>query len=132
MQFPLRLARDRLEPALPLHNKLTLGGLVEITGRQHALALFGDINVIGSHCCCVAPPEFNAVPVSLVHQPCGHGAGDEHEHRIKYDEPDRRICDGQPVCFESYLCLNHAGRVTLLCHDSEALPFRKTLTFLAP
>jgi hypothetical protein len=54
----------------------------------------------------VAPPEFNAVPVSLVHQPCSHGADDEHEHRIKYNEPDRRICNGRPMRFESYLWLH--------------------------
>jgi hypothetical protein len=54
----------------------------------------------------VAPPEFNAVPISLVHQPCSHGADDEDKHRIKHNEPDRRSCDGPPVRFESYWWLH--------------------------
>jgi hypothetical protein len=69
------------------------------------LALICDISIVSFHCCSVAP-EFNAVPVSLVDQPCSHGAGHEHEHRIKYNEPDRRTCEGRPVRFESYLCLH--------------------------
>jgi hypothetical protein len=43
---------------------------------------------------------------SLVHQPCSQGADDEDEHRIKHNEPDRRVCNGGPVRFESYLCLH--------------------------
>jgi hypothetical protein len=43
---------------------------------------------------------------SLVHQPCSQGADDESEHGTKYNEPDRRICDGRPVHFESYFCLH--------------------------
>ncbi len=54
--------------------------------------------------CCVAPLDFNAA--SLVHQPCGQDADDEDEHRIKYNEPDRRICNGRLMRFESYLCLH--------------------------
>jgi hypothetical protein len=42
----------------------------------------------------------------LVHQPCSQDADDENEHRIKYNEPDRRICNGWPVRFESHLCLH--------------------------
>jgi hypothetical protein len=54
----------------------------------------------------VAPSDFNVASFSLVHQPCSQGADDESEHRIKYNEQDRRICDGRPVRFESYLCLH--------------------------
>ena len=43
---------------------------------------------------------------SLLHQICSQGADDEREHRIKYYEPDRCICDGRPVRFESHLCLH--------------------------
>ena len=42
----------------------------------------------------------------LVHQTCSQGADDEAEHRAKYYEPDRCICDGRPVRFESHLCLH--------------------------
>ena len=56
--------------------------------------------------CCVTPPEFNAASFSLVHQPCSQDADDEDEHRIKYNEPDRRICNGRPMRFESYLWLH--------------------------
>ena len=42
----------------------------------------------------------------LLHQTCSQGADDETEHRIKYYEPDRCICDGRPVRFESHLCLH--------------------------
>jgi hypothetical protein len=43
---------------------------------------------------------------SLLHQICSQGADDEGEHRIKDYEPDRCICDGRPVRFESHLCLH--------------------------
>jgi hypothetical protein len=67
---------------------------------------FAEITSLAFILCCVAPPDFNAACFSLVHQPCSHGADDEHEHRIKYNEPDRRTCEGRPVRFESYLCLH--------------------------
>ena len=54
----------------------------------------------------MTPPEFNAASFSLVHQPCSQDADDEDEHRIKYNEPDRRICNGRPMRFESYLWLH--------------------------
>ena len=60
--------------------------------------------LLASHLCCVTPLDFNAA--SLVHQPCGQDADDENEHRIKYDEPDRRISGGRPMRCESYLCLH--------------------------
>ena len=42
----------------------------------------------------------------LVHQTCSQDADDEAEHRAKYYEPDRCICDGRPVRLESDLCLH--------------------------
>ena len=51
-------------------------------------------------------PDFNAASFSLVHQPCSQDADDEDEHRIKYNEPDRRSCNGRPMRFERYLCLH--------------------------
>jgi hypothetical protein len=54
----------------------------------------------------VTLPDFNAASFSLVHQPCSQDADDEDEHRIKYNEPDRRICNGRPMRFESYLWLH--------------------------
>ena len=42
----------------------------------------------------------------VVHQTCGQGADDEAEHRAKYYEPDRCVCDGRAVRFESHLCLH--------------------------
>jgi len=56
--------------------------------------------------CCVTLPDFNAACVSLVHQTCSQSADDEDERRIKYYEPDRRICDGRSMRFESHLCLH--------------------------
>ena len=37
---------------------------------------------------------------------CSQGADDDAEHRAKYYEPDRCICDGRPVRVESHLCLH--------------------------
>jgi hypothetical protein len=54
----------------------------------------------------VTPRDFNAASFSLVHQPCSQDADDEDEHRIKYNEPDRRICNGRPMRFETYLWLH--------------------------
>jgi hypothetical protein len=54
----------------------------------------------------VTSPYFNAASFSLVDQPCSQGADNEPEHRIKYNEPDRRICDSRPVCLQSHLCLH--------------------------
>jgi len=53
-----------------------------------------------------AASNFNATRFPLVHQPCSQDADDENEHRIKYNEPDRRICNGRPVRFESHLWLH--------------------------
>jgi hypothetical protein len=52
-------------------------------------------------------PKFNAACFSLGHQPCSQGsADDEAEHRIKYNEPDRRNYDGRLMRFRGYLCLH--------------------------
>ena len=53
-----------------------------------------------------ATSNFNAARFTLLHQTCSQGADDEDEHRIKYNEPDRRICNGRPMRFESYLWLH--------------------------
>src|SRR4030095_5705839 len=53
-----------------------------------------------------ATSNFNAARFTLLHQTCSQGADDEDEHRIKYNEPDRRICEGWPVRFECCLCLH--------------------------
>ena len=55
---------------------------------------------------CAATSDFNAPCFSLLHQTCSYGADDEAEHRTKYYEPDRCICDGRPVRFESHLCVH--------------------------
>ena len=54
----------------------------------------------------MTPPEFNAASFPLVHQPCSQDADDKNEHGIKYNEPDRRTCNGRAVRFESYLWLH--------------------------
>ena len=54
----------------------------------------------------MTPLDFNAPCFSLLHQTCSYGADDEAEHRTKYYEPDRCICDGRPVRFESHLCVH--------------------------
>jgi hypothetical protein len=51
-------------------------------------------------------PLLPARPFLILHQTCSQDADDETEHRIKYYEPDRCICDGRPVRFESHLCLH--------------------------
>src|SRR4030095_12246489 len=47
-----------------------------------------------------------AASFSLVHQPCSQDAADQGEHRIKYYEPDRRICNGWPMRCERDLWLH--------------------------
>ena len=54
----------------------------------------------------VATCNFVAACFCLLHQQCSQDADDEDEHRAKYNEPDRRICDGRPVHFETYLSLH--------------------------
>jgi len=70
------------------------------------LAFLCDISIVSFHLVLREILDFNAAPFSLVHQPCSQGADDEDEHRINYDEPDRRSCDGRPMYFETYLCLH--------------------------
>jgi hypothetical protein len=70
------------------------------------LAFLCDISIVSFRLVLREILDFNAASFSLVHQPCSQGADDEDEHRIKYDEPDRRICDGRPVCLKSHLCLH--------------------------
>jgi hypothetical protein len=53
-----------------------------------------------------ATSNFNAARFTLLHQTCSQGADDEDEHRIKYNEPDRCICDGRSVRSEGHLCLH--------------------------
>jgi hypothetical protein len=53
-----------------------------------------------------ATSNFNAARFTLLHQTCSQGADDDAEHRAKYYEPDRCICNGRPVRFESHLCLH--------------------------
>jgi hypothetical protein len=84
----------------------TLRSLFEHTGCELMLASRCDISIVRFHLYCVTPPDFNAASFSLVHHTCSQDANDEEEHRIKYNEPDRRVCHGRPMRFESYLWLH--------------------------
>ena len=53
-----------------------------------------------------ATSNFNGARFSLLDQACNQEADNDAEHRAKYYEPNRCICDGRPVRFESHLCLH--------------------------